>query len=63
MEFWKWGAVYFCIVKTFSSFQKLGAADSGGQPNNFFFGFIIISEFMSKMVSHLTEQTRAWPSG
>ena len=25
MEFWKLGAVYFCTVKTFSSFQQLGA--------------------------------------
>ena len=35
MEFWKLGAIYFCTVKTFSSFQKLGAG-SGGQSNNFF---------------------------
>ena len=35
LEFWKLGAVYFCTVKTFYSFQKLWAGD-GGQPNNFF---------------------------
>ena len=31
LEFWKLGAVYFCTVglKTFSSFQKLGAGGGG----------------------------------
>ena len=37
MVFWKLGAVYFCTVNLFSSFQKLGAG-GGGQPNNLFFG-------------------------
>ena len=36
LEFWKLGAVYFCTVKTFFQFSKLGEG-SAGQPNNFFF--------------------------
>ena len=34
-KFWKLGTVYFCTVKTYFQFSKLGAG-SGGQPSNFF---------------------------
>ena len=36
LEFWKLGTVYFCTIKTFFHFSKLGVG-GGGQPNNFFF--------------------------
>ena len=42
LEYWKLGVVYFCTVKTFSSFQKLGAG-GGGQPNKFFLALFTIT--------------------